>query len=219
MPSNPTRVKICGITRLEDARYCAAAGADYLGFIQHRDSPRYVEPRTAKEIMEWSVGPEAVGVFVNREAQDVIDTCAAGGFALAQLHGHETPETCAAVREAGVPVIKSVQVVSDAAAEQILAIAEPYREAVDFLLLDTHHTSLWGGTGESFNWRLARQVSRAFPTFLAGGISAENVVEAIDTMRPFAVDLSSSLEESPGIKDFDKLADFFDAFRAATEAA
>ena len=165
--------------------------------------------------MEWSVGPESVGVFVNREAQDVIETCASGGFALAQLHGHETPEACAAVREAGIAVIKAIQVVSDASAEQILAIAEPYRDAADYLLLDTHHTSLWGGTGESLNWRLARGVARAFPTFLAGGITAANVAEAIDTMRPFAIDLSSSLEESPGVKDFDKMAAFFDAFHDA----
>ena len=212
-----TRVKICGITRLEDARFCAANGADYLGFVQVPDSPRYVEPRTAKEIMEWSVGPEPVGVFVNAGAGDVIATCEAGGFSHAQLHGHETPETCRAVREAGLTVIKAVQVVSDASAEQILAIAEPYRQSVDFLLLDTHHTSLWGGTGESFNWRLAREVAREFPLFLAGGISAENVTEAIQTMQPYAVDLSSSVEESPGVKDFDKLAAFFDAFHAATD--
>ncbi len=210
-----TRVKICGITRLEDARFCAANGADYLGFIQHRESPRFVDPRTAKEIMEWAVGPQAVGVFVNREAQDVIDTSEAGGFAVAQMHGHETPEACAAVREAGLTVIKAIQVVSDAASEQILAIAEPYRDSVDYLLLDTHSTSLWGGTGESMNWRLAKNVARAFPTFLAGGIGADNVAEAIDTMRPFAIDLSSSLEEAPGVKDFDKMAAFFDAFHAA----
>ncbi|MEL6616967.1 MAG: phosphoribosylanthranilate isomerase [Bacteroidota bacterium] len=220
LPIDPSdsrvRVKVCGITRLEDARFCAANGADYLGFIQHAESPRYIEPNTAKEIGEWAVGPESVGVFVNREAADVIETCEAGGFALAQLHGHETPEACGQVREAGLQVIKTVQVVSDASAEQILAIAEPYREVVDFLLLDTHHTSLWGGTGESLNWRLARGVARAFPTFLAGGISADNVAEAIDTMRPFAIDLSSSLEEAPGVKDFDKMAAFFDAFHAAS---
>ena len=214
-----TRVKICGITRLEDARFCAANGADYLGFIQVPASPRFIEPRTAKEIMEWSVGPEPVGVFVNASASEVLTACEAGGFTHAQLHGHETPETCAAVREAGLAVIKTVQVVSDAAAEQILAIAEPYRQSVDFLLLDTHHTSLWGGTGESFNWRLARQVAREFPLFLAGGIGAENVAEAIQTMQPYAVDLSSSVEESPGVKDFDKLAAFFDAFHAAAESA
>ena len=212
------RVKVCGITRLEDARFCAANGADYLGFIQLPDSPRYIDPRNAKEIMEWAVGPEPVGVFVNREAQDVIDTCEAGGFTHAQMHGHETPEACAAVREAGLRVVKTVQVVSDAAAEQILAIAEPYREPADFILLDTHHTSLWGGTGESFNWRLARQVAREFPLFLAGGINDTNVAEAIDTMRPYAVDLASSVEESPGVKDFDKMAAFFDAFHAASAA-
>ena len=209
-----TRVKICGITRLEDARYCAAMGADYLGFVQHPESPRYVAPATAKEIIEWSVGPEPVGVFVNREADEVIATCEAGGFTHAQLHGHETPETCEAVRAAGLNVIKAFGVVSDAASEQVRALVEPYLGVVDYLLLDTHDTSLWGGTGESFNWRLARDLATDVPLFLAGGISADNVAEAIDTMRPFAVDLSSSVEEAPGVKDFDKLGAFFDAVRA-----
>jgi phosphoribosylanthranilate isomerase len=94
----------------------------------------------------------------------------------------------------------------------------PYRDVADFVLLDTHKTSLWGGTGESFNWRLARDLAGEFRLFLAGGISAENVQEAIDTMRPYAVDLSSSVESAPGVKDFDKLYDFFEAYRTAVEA-
>ena len=211
-----TKVKICGITRLHDARTAAAGGADFLGFIQHPDSPRYVEPSVAKEIIEWVRGPEPVGVFVNESAETVNARCAEVGFRLAQLHGHETPETCAAVE---VPVIKAVSVQHDASSEQVHALVDPYLDVVDFVLLDTHHTSLWGGTGESFNWRVARELGGAVDLFLAGGISAANVAEAIDTMRPYAVDLSSSIEESPGVKDLDKLDAFFDAFRAATADA
>ena len=161
-------------------------------------------------------GPEPVGVFVNESAEAVNARCAEVGFRLAQLHGHETPETCAAVE---VPVVKAVSVQHDASSEQVRALVEPYLDVVDFVLLDTHHTSLWGGTGESFNWRVARELGRSVDVFLAGGISAANVAEAIDTMRPYAVDLSSSVEASPGVKDLDKLDAFFDAFRAATADA
>ncbi|MEM0961287.1 MAG: phosphoribosylanthranilate isomerase [Bacteroidota bacterium] len=209
-----TKVKICGITRLHDARTAAAAGADFLGFIQYEGSERYIKADVAKEIIGWVAGPEPVGVFVNAPADEVNAACERVGFTLAQLHGHETPETCAAV---DVPVIKAVQVHHDASSEQIRAVVEPYLDVVDFVLLDTHHTSLWGGTGESFNWRVARELAGEVDLFLAGGISADNVAEAIDTMRPYAVDLSSSVEESPGIKDLDKLADFFDAYHAATD--
>lgn len=205
------KVKICGLTRLHDARFCAAAGADFLGFVQHTDSARYVEPRVAREIIEWVAGPEPVGVFVNESAEAINRRCAEVGFRMAQLHGHESPATVAAVE---VPVIKAIQVTHDAAAEQIAALAAPYLGVADFLLLDTHHTSLWGGTGESFNWRVARSLAADFDVFLAGGISAANVAEAAATMRPFAVDLSSSVEEAPGEKDLDKLADFFDALAA-----
>lgn len=207
------KVKICGITRLEDARYCAVAGADFLGFVQHEASPRYIRPGVAREIIDWVVGPAPVGVFVNHGADTVNRICDEAGFALAQLHGHEPPEVCAAVT---VPVIKAIHVQHDASSEQIRAVTEPYLDVVDFVLLDTHKTSLWGGTGESFNWRVARELAGEVDLFLAGGISAENVAEAIQTMRPYAVDLSSSVEDAPGVKNLDKLAAFFEAFDAAT---
>ena len=206
-----TKVKICGITRLEDARFCAVAGADFLGFVQHEDSPRYLRPGVAREIIDWVVGPDPVGVFVNADADAVNRACDEAGFRLAQLHGHEPPEVCAAV---GVPVIKALHVQHDASSEQLRALAEPYLDVVDFLLLDTHKTSLWGGTGESFNWRVARDLAGGADLFLAGGISADNVAEAVQTMRPYAVDLSSSVEAAPGVKDLDKLAAFFEAFDA-----
>ncbi len=211
----PTKVKICGITRLADARYCAGAGADYLGFIQYPDSPRYLEPKAAKEIIGWVDGIEAVGVFVNEDAATINTRCAEVGFTLAQLHGHEPPEVVEAIE---VPTIKSFRVQHDASSEQLRALMLPYKDIADFFLLDTHKTSLWGGTGESFNWRLARDLAGEFPLFLAGGIDAGNVQEAIDTMRPYAVDLSSSVESEPGVKDFDKLYDFFEAYRNAVEA-
>ena len=207
-----TKTKICGLTRLEDARFCAAAGADFLGFIQHPGSPRFVEPAVVKEILAWVAGPTPVGVFVDESAEAVNARCAEVGFQMAQLHGHESPETCAAVE---VPVIKAIPVTHDASEEQVRALAEPYLDVVDFLLLDTHTTSLFGGSGESFNWRVARALAAETDVFLAGGLSADNVAVAIATMRPFAVDLSSSVEAAPGVKDLDKLAAFFEAAERA----
>lgn len=205
------RVKICGITTLEDARYCAGAGADYLGFVQYPESPRYVTPETVRQIVDWIHGIETVGVFVNEDAQTVNRICAEAGFTMAQLHGHEP---AAVVQEVAVPVIKSFRVRHDASIEHLRALMEDYRGAADYFLLDTFHTSLWGGTGESFNWRVARELAAQYPLFLAGGIGADNVRLAIETMRPFAVDLSSSLESAPGIKDFDRVNAFFRALRA-----
>lgn len=209
------KVKICGITRLDDARFCAVRGADFLGFIQHEASPRYVAPDVAREIIGWIAGPTPVGVFVDASPEAVNEACARAGFQMAQLHGHETPEACAAV---AVPVIKAVHVTHDASTEQVRALVAPYLGVVDAVLLDTHHTSLWGGTGESFNWRVARDLGRDVRLFLAGGISAANVAEAVATMRPYAVDLSSSVERAPGEKDLDKLAAFFDAVDALEAA-
>lgn len=208
-------VKICGITRLEDARYCAGAGADFVGFVQYPDSPRYIGPEAVREITEWLYGPEPVGVFVNESAERVNEIVAAAGFTWAQLHGTESPETCAAV---SVPVIKAIRVMHDASAEQLRAMMEPYRDVVKLFLLDTHHTSLWGGTGESFNWRLARELSADFPLIVSGGIGAHNVAEALATLRPHGIDLSSSVESAPGVKDFERLGAFFEAFDAAVSA-
>ncbi len=133
------------------------------------------------------------------------------GFTMVQLHGTEPPEWCA---EIDAPVIKAIHVVHDASAEQLRALMEPYQPWVTYFLLDTHKTDLWGGTGESFNWRLARELSADYPILLAGGIGAHNLEEAVRSMRPLGVDLSSSVEAVPGKKDLDKLAHFFEVFHA-----
>jgi len=208
------KLKVCGITELEDARYLAGAGADYLGFIQHEESPRYAPPALAGDIIQWVHGPKPVGVFVNTPAEDVNAAADDAGFELVQLHGQEPPELVEAVER---PVIKAIHVRHDASSNQLRTLFERYEDRADYFLLDTHNSSVWGGTGESFNWRLARELSQNYSLFLAGGIDAENVTRAVDTMCPFAIDLSSSLESAPGQKSFEKIDAFMDAFRAVQQ--
>lgn len=204
------QLKVCGITELEDARYLAGAGANYLGFVQHEESPRYAPPSLARDIIEWVHGPSPVGVFVNDGAATINQAVEEAGFELAQLHGQEPPHV---VEQVDCPVIKAIHVRHDASSDQLRTLFERYKETADYFLLDTHDSSVWGGTGESFNWRLARDLSSEYPIFLAGGIDASNVRRAVETMRPFAVDLSSSLEDRPGEKSFKKIDAFLDAFR------
>lgn len=208
------KLKACGITELEDARYLAGAGVHYLGFIQHEDSPRYAPPALAADIIEWVHGPKPVGVFVNTPADEVNAAAVEAGFELVQLHGNEPPELVEAVEQ---PVVKTVHVRHDASSGQLRALFERYEAVTDYFLLDTHDTNVWGGTGESFNWRVARELSADYPIFLAGGIDGDNLHRAVETTRPYAVDLSSSLEHEPGVKSFEKIDAFMDAFRAVTE--
>jgi phosphoribosylanthranilate isomerase len=205
-------LKVCGITELEDARYLAGAGADYLGFIQHEESPRYAPPSLASDILQWVHGPKPVGVFVNDGADTINEAVDTAGFDLAQLHGQEPPYV---VDQVDCPVIKAIHVRHDASSGQLRNLFERYEDTADYFLLDTHDSSMWGGTGESFNWRVARELSGDYPLFLAGGIDADNVERAVDTMRPFAIDLSSSLESAPGQKSFEKIDTFMDTFQAA----
>jgi phosphoribosylanthranilate isomerase len=214
-----TRIKICGITNLADARYAAGAGADFLGFILHPESPRHVAPTFAKEIIEWLYGPKTVGVFVDADVDDVNRDAAIAGFDLVQLHGNESPETCAALER---PVIKAIHIggTGPAAAstpEGLLAVAERYRGSATHLLLDTAGSSagaagLSGGTGKTFDWSIVTDLP--LPVFLAGGLRPDNVAEAIRLCRPFAVDSSSGVEEAPGRKDFDLIDAFAEAVRA-----
>ncbi|HHP7237194.1 phosphoribosylanthranilate isomerase [Longibacter sp.] len=209
-----TKLKICGITDLADARYLAGEGVDYLGFVQHEDSPRYVVPSLVSDMLEWLYGPESVGVFVNTSAEEVNQISATAGFDYVQLHGEESPETCRAIER---PIIKAIRVRHDASSDQLRAIMERYDGLVEHFLLDTHNSSVWGGTGESFNWRLARELSADYSIFLAGGIDASNVDRAVKTMRPFAIDLSSGVESAPGQKSFEKVDAFLDAFRGVNK--
>ena len=205
----PLKLKICGITRLADARYCAAAGADYLGFIQHPDSPRYITPAEARSIIDWVYGPQPVGVFVDRTADEVNAAVDEAGFALAQLHGDEPPELC---KDVSVPVVKAFRIGAETNPRDVADFFERYEGAANFFLLDSRTDGVYGGSGTTFDWRIAAEAAADHRTFVAGGLGASNVARAVEATSPFGVDVSSSLESSPGIKEFEKIDAFLEAF-------
>ena len=202
------KIKICGLTRLEDARYCAASGADYLGFILAEDSPRRITPDLAREIVGWVYGPLTVGVFRNAESAFVNQVAQQVGFDLVQLHGNESPDYCRAIY---APVIKAISVSDEMTGDALMREAARYSESVQHVLLDTSVGGASGGTGVTFDWGVASSVVDPGSTFVAGGLSPLNVAAVIDQLKPFAVDVSSGVEESPGIKSFDKVTALFDA--------
>jgi len=201
------RIKICGITNLDDALLAAELGADALGFIFYPKSPRYVSPDTVREIIAH-LPPfvVTVGVFVDEAAAVVRDLAAQVGLDWVQAHGQEPPDYC---RSLGRRVIKGFRM-KDASSLQDL---EPYRGAVQALLLDTYKKGQVGGTGENFDWRLAREAKKYGQVILAGGLTPDNVAQAIKVAQPQAVDTASGTEAAPGRKDVEKLRAFFKAVK------
>lgn len=200
------RVKICGITNLEDARHAVACGADALGFVFYPGSPRHVSPERARTIIA-ALPPlvTPVGLFVNETPERVRMIAKVCGLEVIQLHGDEPPTAC---DYAPLRVIKALRV----AAAASIAGHEKYRTAA--LLLDAWCADSYGGTGKSFNWELAAEVARQRPVILAGGLTPENVAAAIRTVHPYAVDVSSGVERAPGQKDAAKVAAFIATARA-----
>jgi phosphoribosylanthranilate isomerase len=210
-----TQVKICGITNLADAELAAGHGAWALGIVFAADSPRRCDPEAATEIASaLKRRVEVVGVFVNAALDELVATAQAVGLTMLQLHGDEGPSYCAeARRRSGLPVVKAARV-RDAATVRALSA-----HRTDFHLLDSHVEGARGGTGQTFDWSLAATHRAQPPLILSGGLVPDNVREAIATVRPFAVDVSSGVEASPGRKDPEKLSRFFEAVRAAAPAA
>jgi len=200
------KIKVCGITNLDDARLAAELGADMLGFIFYAKSKRAVTRESAAAIcpaLPSSV--ERVGVFVNETEAEILRTVAACGLTAIQFHGDEPPSFC---RRFSVKKIKAIRVRD---AESLRAAAE---YDVDALLLDTYTDSERGGTGKTFDWSLAAQAkSLGRPIILSGGLTADNVREAIRVGQPDAVDVASGVEREPGRKDADKLRRFIEACR------
>ena len=200
-----TLVKICGITTLADAMVAVEAGADALGFNFYRPSPRHIRPENAREIIDRL--PESilkVGVFVNEDVESVARIATEANLSAVQLHGDETPEYCHKL--AGQYVIKVFRAGDGVDVETY---------GVDAIMLDTKDDLLRGGTGRVFDWSIAQRTNDSTPKlFLAGGLSPENVAEAITTVRPYAVDACSSLEESPGRKDHTRVRAFVKAVRS-----
>lgn len=199
------RVKICGITRLEDALAAERLGADALGFNFWPGSRRYLTPAAAWEIVRRLpplVTP--VGLFVNQPESEMVGIARETGMRILQLHGNESPELCGRLP---FPVVKAIRVTS----VQSLSALASYEVAA--FLLDSPAPG-FGGSGEPFAWSLAEGVSEIAPIILAGGLTPENVAQAINAVRPYAVDVASGVESAPGIKDQGKMARFIAAARS-----
>jgi phosphoribosylanthranilate isomerase len=212
-----TRVKLCGITSLDDARLCADAGAWAIGTIFSDESPRQVDVGVAAEIgaaMRRRV--EVVGVFRNAPLDEVVELADLCSLTMVQLHGDEGPTFCAeAAHRTGLKVMKAARVRDKASVQALRA----FRVSVDFHLLDAYVEGVPGGTGKTFPWELANERGPGPPLVLSGGIDADNVAEAIRGVRPFAVDSASGTEASPGVKDPARVAAFMRAVEQASLAA
>ena len=204
-------MKICGITNLDDAAEAVLLGAWAIGLIHYDKSPRAVEAGEAAAICAaFRRKCEVVGVFVNPELEEVAKAVEGAGLTMVQLNGAEGPQFCAEVaRRTGVKVIKAIHVASAADIHG----AEAYR--TDFHLFDRRGKGLWGGTGESFDWELLRGHRSDIPEILAGGLRPDNVAAAVAVTQPFAVDVASGVEASPGKKDHAAMAAFFEAAQPA----
>lgn len=198
-----TRVKICGMTEPSEVTKAVEAGVDALGFIFVKNSPRVIDPERAREIIA-GLPPfvDAVGVFVNESPERVGEIVNYCGLTLIQLHGQEPPEYCEMMPRR---VIKAFQASADMTPQHLAA----YNEVVWGFLLDTYHKEMAGGTGETFDWSLVEKLQLQRPLILAGGLGVDNVAAAIDQVHPFAVDVNSGIESSPGRKDPDKIDDLF----------
>lgn len=225
-PNNPhTRIKICGLTNLADAQLAVEVGADLLGFIFYEKSPRYVQPEVVAQIVKdirlWHGAarplPKLVGVFVNQNVASIAQTLAFAQLDYAQLHGDETPETLRQLlRQLQGRAYKAIRPVDS---RQAQIEAERYVQGVDderpALLIDAYHAQAYGGTGRRADWRGATQVAAHTPgLLLAGGLNSDNVVEAISMVRPWGVDVSGGVEQSPGQKDAELVRRFVEAVRA-----
>lgn len=194
------RIKICGITRIEDAKTAAHLGVDALGFIFVKKSPRYIEPQAAAEIIR--VLPpfvSRVGVFIDETIETIVEICKIAEIDTVQLHGSESPEFCAKIP---FPVIKAISVKDDTD----ITIIDAYVSSG--ILLDTWSTGMSGGTGKTFDWNIAKKAcSRNERIILAGGLGPSNIEEALQSVQPYGVDINSGVEIKPGIKNPHKIRD------------
>jgi phosphoribosylanthranilate isomerase len=205
------RVKVCGVRSLVNAVACVKAGADLLGINFYPKSKRFVAFDEARVWLPELAGcVERVGLFVNAERDDVLRIMESGDVDFAQFHGDETVEDLAFYAERGVPFFKAIRV----AGAESLAGMETF--STDRFVLDAYSSGGYGGTGETFDWELARKAVTDHPEFkimLSGGLVPENVAAAVATVRPWAVDVASGVESAPGVKDVPRVGEFVAAVR------
>lgn len=208
---NPqVKIKICGMTQLQDAVFAAEQGADAVGFIFYKKSPRSVNMKAVKEIIS-KLPPfvDTVGVFVNESADRVNKIAEYCGLDLVQLHGDESPAYCRKIRRR---VVKAFRVID------LQSIKQLEKFPVSGFLLDTFSENMHGGTGKVFDWNLAHPAKKVGPVILAGGLTPRNIRQAISQVRPYGVDVCSGVEKSPGIKDPEKVKAFLKNIRSGSKS-
>jgi phosphoribosylanthranilate isomerase len=206
----PVQVKICGVTNMKDARACAELGVNMIGFNFCRQSPRYIEPKVARRIIDAiPSGACAVGVFVDASVEEIWNTAQATGIRCVQLHGYPSPDKCSALAHE-FRVIRAFATHREFRPEEVSLFGD-----CD-VLVDAHHPTLYGGTGLTCDWLAARTI-RSFARFLilSGGLNERNVGQAIATVAPHAVDVCSGVETTPGAKEHSALENFISAVRIA----
>lgn len=208
MTTKNPRIKICGITRLEDANLASDLGAWALGFIFYDGSPRFIEPSKAALIISpLKQEPlRFVGVFVNPSLEQLSEAVKKSGVNTIQLHGNESPEFCAMVKKK-FPRIELIKAIRMDEAQG--------NSAADYQLIDSVTDREWGGTGKVVDWKKAAQITGK-QVILAGGITAQNILQALEAVSPFAIDLSSGVESAPGIKSEQKLRELFRVAKTRT---
>lgn len=208
------RVKICGITKPDQGQEIAQLGAHALGFICAAQSPRYVSPEQIRAIVKrlpinslTGQPVDRIGVFVNASIREICQTATIAKLNGLQLHGHESPEFCRQLRLTlpNTEIIKALRVRTP----EVLQQASLYKDSVNTLLLDAYHPNVLGGTGKTLNWSILRDFRPGIPWFLAGGLTPDNVLDALAQVQPSGIDLSSGVESAPGDKDLLQVSRLF----------
>lgn len=203
------KIKICGITNKQDAISAAGLGVDMLGFVCYKKSKRYVEPKTIKDIAnELPPYVAKVGIFVDEDPEKVSEIAQDCLFDMLQFHGEESPEYCAGFKNS-YKIIKAFRIKDQKSLKGI----NDYN--TDYYLLDTYSAQSQGGTGKCFNWNILTGYELLRPVILSGGLTPSNVLQAIDIVSPYGVDVSSGVERSPGKKDLDLMKKFVENIRKA----
>lgn len=207
------RVKICGITKPEQGQAIVKLGATALGFICVQASPRYVTPKQIEAVIEQLLLPvDRIGVFADATIAEIVQVVSSSNLSAVQLHGNESPLFCEALRQTlpGVEILKALRIKTSACLNQ----AETYARCADTLLLDAYHPQLLGGTGKTLDWKTLKQFRPSHPWLLAGGLTPDNILNALQGLQPYGIDLSSGVETAPGDKDLDKVSQLFEKLRS-----
>ena len=207
---NKPKIKICGITRQQDAKLAAELGAWAVGFIFVENTPRYIQPEKAFEIIKTL--PEKInkiGVFANASAEKITEITKIAEITKIQLHGDESPDFCKKLAGlTGKEIIKAIRINS----ENDLDLINIYKENVSFILLDSYSEKHIGGTGKTFDWEIAKKAKeKGVPIILAGGLNPKNIKQAYETVQPYALDVASGTESTRGVKDPEKLKNLFES--------